>query len=48
MHCCGSILYFLFMLHVFVQGEWGPEGPVEEVCGGGADAEEGGEPGKWR
>lgn len=32
---------------VFVQGEWGPEGPVEEVCGGGTDAEERGEPGQW-
>lgn len=31
---------------LFVQGERGPEGPVEEVCGGGTDAEERGEPGQ--
>ena len=33
---------------LFVQGERGPEGPVEEVCGGGTDAEERGEPGQRR
>lgn len=55
--CC-EVIGFLFFCALWlkpvcmcmcmsVQGERGPEGPVEEVCGGSTDAEERREPGQW-
>lgn len=46
LHCSAVIICACVCVCLFAQGERGPKGPVEEVCGGGTDAEERGEPGQ--